>query len=316
MTTILDTLDNYFFYLQHTRKVTHGTLLTYKLSLKEFCFLFGNKSTVELNATHIIRFKNWLESKQCERKKQKVSPWYVYSTMIRIKSYIKWLSERGYTKNLFPSDVPINKTILQSPTYLTKDELKLVFDMLDKQVEVVLTTDSKRDYIYAALQTRAIVHMLYATWLRNAELRSLKPSDIDMQNMRGIVYGKWGKYNHFTFNRQAKQMLNSFLDFKTKYYWNSQAHLAYVFVSANFGKPISAVWVNSALKFLWEKIGLWKKLHAHVFRHTCATMLLNNWANIREVQEKLRHVNLDTTALYTHITDNTLSQITRWLEII
>jgi site-specific recombinase XerD len=83
--------------------------------------------------------------------------------MIRIKSYIKWLSERGYTKNLFPSDVPINKTILQSPTYLTKDELKLVFDMLNKQVEVAILPNIKRDYTYAVLQTRAIVHMLYAT---------------------------------------------------------------------------------------------------------------------------------------------------------
>lgn len=89
--------------------------------------------------------------------------------------------------------------------------------------------------------------------------------------------------------------------------------MEYIFTTANFGTPITATGLNVALRELGLRVGLQKKLHAHVFRHTCATMLLNNGANIREVQEKLRHVNLETTALYTHVTDKKLAEITKGL---
>jgi hypothetical protein len=71
MTTIIDTLSDYFFYLEHTRKVTDGTLLTYRQTLKDFCNLYGKKDTKELLPTHIIRFKNHLSVRPCIRKVQK-----------------------------------------------------------------------------------------------------------------------------------------------------------------------------------------------------------------------------------------------------
>lgn len=104
-----------------------------------------------------------------------------------------------------------------------------------------------------------------------------------------------------------------FLVFKKRYYAGSEKHMQYIFTTANYGTPITATGLNNALRELGLRVGLNKRLHAHVFRHTCATMLLNNGANIREVQEKLRHVNLETTALYTHVTNSRLMEITKGL---
>ena len=91
----------------------------------------------------------------------------------------------------------------------------------------------------------------------------------------------------------------------------------YIFSNANRfdDKPINGTSVNTILREIGEKAGIGKRLHAHVFRHTCATHLLDAGANIREVQEKLRHANLDTTALYTHVSNRRLCEITHGLDV-
>ena len=91
--------------------------------------------------------------------------------------------------------------------------------------------------------------------------------------------------------------------------------MSYIFTSANFGAPIQAVSLNLALKKLGEECGLSKRLHSHVFRHSCATSLLNHGVDIKTVQQKLNHVNLDTTAIYLHITNKQLTEATNRLEI-
>lgn len=70
------------------------------------------------------------------------------------------------TRCLAASDVPINKTILRNPTYLTSEEMKLILEESDKGLKDVLFRKKKRDYKYAAFMIRAVVHMLYATGLR------------------------------------------------------------------------------------------------------------------------------------------------------
>jgi site-specific recombinase XerC len=94
MTTVMETTNKFFFFLEHTRKVTPGTLLTYKQTIKEFCSMYGMKDTKNLIPTYIIRFRNTLLEKKCVRKPGKsLEPSTVYVTMIRLKSYIKWLGE-------------------------------------------------------------------------------------------------------------------------------------------------------------------------------------------------------------------------------
>jgi site-specific recombinase XerD len=322
MTTILETLPDFFFHLQHNRCVTPGTMLTYKNTMKQFCNLYGLKETKELLPTHIQRFKMQLAAKTRQRRdgngnKKKMCESYVTNTMIRIKSYIKRLSERCYLNKLKPSDIPVNKTILYNPAYLTKTEIKQVMNYLEIWVESVETESRicKRDRKYPAYMARALVWMLYATGLRNMEIRSLKMQDIDMEKMTGTVLGKGGKYGFFTFNEPAREKLVAYLAKRQEYY--PQRKFRYLFSSANKdrGKPITDAGVNMLLCKIGQKAGIAKRLHAHVFRHTCATHLLDAGANIREVQEKLRHVNLDTTAIYTHVSNNRLSEITKGLAV-
>jgi len=280
--------------------------------------MFGLKDTTELLPTHIHQFKGRLWAKKRIRKdsagqQKQISAGFVYSTMIRLKAYIKRLSERNYLEWLRASDIPLNKIILQEPVYLTKAEMWAVIDCLDKWIVEVEATKYKRDWKYPAYMGRALVRMLYTTWLRNAEIRNLKLRDIDFERMTGVILWKGNKHGFFTFNEKAKEVLMIYLQKRREYYPNRR--FTYLFSSANKdkGKCITGTGVNTLLMLIGKKAGVDKKLHAHVFRHTCATHLLDSGANIREVQEKLRHANLDTTALYTHVSNNKLTEITKGL---
>jgi site-specific recombinase XerD len=168
--------------------------------------------------------------------------------MNRLKAYFKWLYEKGMLEDVKISEFPINKTVSTNPSYLTKSELKFIFRELDKLLLHNHYLLKKRDYEYASYQLRAMLHMLYATGLRNAELRKLKHTDINISNMTGIVIGKGAKQNNFTFNSQAKKALTDYLAVKVKYYGKSENHMQYLFTSANFGTPITATGLNIAMK--------------------------------------------------------------------
>ena len=117
----------------------------------------------------------------------------INGTMIRLKAFIKRLSENGLLRELKPCDVPINKSILSNPTYLTEEELKSIFGFLNDKVafnKFNQYQSTKRDYKYSALMLRAMVHMLYASGLRNAELRRLRLSDLDLKQNSGRVLAK------------------------------------------------------------------------------------------------------------------------------
>lgn len=318
MPTVIETLSDYFFHLQYNRSVTAGTLETYRLTMKHFCNIHGSKSTIDLTPTHIIRFKQHLREKYRYRKDskwnlKKISEGFLYSSMIRLKAYLKWLSERWHLNLLKPSDVPINKIILQHPKYLSQTEIKVLFQSMDKWVDEVESCRIKRDHKFPAYLVRAIVRFLYATGLRNAELRSIKMNDINLDSMTGTVLGKGKKYGFYTFNQQAKNMLLSYLNKRKEYF--PHRNFIYLFSTAHKdkGRPISANCINRLIQQIGEKAWIEKQLSAHVFRHTCATHLLDAGANIVEVQHKLRHANIDTTALYTHVSNNRLTEITKWL---
>ena len=190
--------------------------------------------------------------------------------------------------------------------------MKAVTEYLDRRVEEASKKYLKQ-FIFPSYVGRAMVRMLYTTWLRNAEIRNIKMQDIDLDNMTGKVIGKGNKHCTFTFSEKARDMLKIYLDKRQQFYPDRKFMYLFSSIHNNPWVPITGEWLNGLLNEIGKKAGLTKRLHAHTFRHTCATHLLDAGANIREVQEKLRHVNLDTTALYTHISSNKLKEITNGL---
>lgn len=316
---VIDTLGDYFFYLEHTKKIKKWTLVSIRTAMKHFCNELWMKDTKDLTITHIMRFESIIN-----KKKQKLRWWwfsdlplqesYKHTLMIKVKAYITWLSWEWLLGRLKPNDIHLKREVLRNIEYLNKKEIGLLFDTLEKEYDRIM---SWMNHIVKVnfLCCRAMLYLYYYSWLRNTAWRSVFYKDIDLENLRWSVLEKYDKYVTFTFTERVRDAIIEYLEYQKRYFETDPNWYLFLIYPQKFkwlrafqptiNKP------NEFIRDLWKKAWIQKVLHIHLLRHSCATHLLDWWANIREVQEKLAHKNLDTTMLYTHVSNNRLAEITQ-----
>ncbi|WP_099974746.1 tyrosine recombinase XerC [Lactobacillus terrae] len=148
----------------------------------------------------------------------------------------------------------------------------------------------------------ALLEILYATGMRVSECANLQEDQIDFTNGIILVHGKGDKDRYVPFGTFAQDSLrfyieNGRIDLMAKYNENHN----YIFVN-NRGKPITSRGIEYILDQIIKKTSLTADIHPHMIRHTFATHMLNNGADLRTVQELLGHSSLSTTQIYTHVT--------------
>lgn len=170
----------------------------------------------------------------------------------------------------------------------------------EKELETLFATVQNQNTVFK-LRNIALLEILYGTGMRVSEVAKLTLSQIDFSREMIHVYGKGGKERFVPLGSYAKRALEAYLptlriDLMTK---NNQSHDV-VFVN-RLGAPISSAGIEYVLKQVMAASGLSNEMHPHMFRHTYATDLLSNGADLRSVQELLGHANLSTTQIYTHL---------------
>ncbi|MBN1575803.1 MAG: tyrosine-type recombinase/integrase [Chitinispirillaceae bacterium] len=169
------------------------------------------------------------------------------------------------------------------------------------------------------MRDRAIMEILYSTGLRNAELRSLECVDADLDARVLNVRGKGGRYDQVPFGREAANALHNYLHFgrdrlmsgykvkrssiSTKRLKEERGH------EFRGGHGMTSQDLHWLVKRYSEKAG--KRINPHTLRHACATHLLRRGADIRHIQKLLRHANLNTTQIYTHVAIEDLKEAQR-----
>lgn len=235
-----------------------------------------------------------------------------------IRTYLKYLDELNYSKNtisrilstlrhfytyLVTNNItPINQFKLirnpkkdkKLPNFLQSDELNQIFDTID--IETPL-----------GLRNRLIVELLYASGLRVSELTNLELNDIDINNKEIRVYGKGSKERIVYFGDYAKKYLELYIDTARKELLNKNKS-SYLLIN-NQGEPLSTRGVQMVIEDIVTKAALKHNISPHALRHTFATDLLNNGADLKSVQELLGHSSLSTTQIYTHITNERLRSV-------
>ncbi|MGN1338056.1 MAG: site-specific tyrosine recombinase/integron integrase [Candidatus Coprovivens sp.] len=235
-----------------------------------------------------------------------------------IRSYLKYLDELNYSKStisrilsalrhfynyLIKEDIiesNIFKTIRNPkkdkklPNFLQSDELIKIFDSID------ITTD-------LGLRNRLIFELLYATGLRVSELHNLKIKDIDFNNNEIKVLGKGNKERITFFGEYAAKYLNDYLNTSRKNLLKGKT-TDYLLINNN-GEHLSIRGIQDIVNKEVEHAALKHHISPHVLRHTFATDLLNNGADLKSVQELLGHESLSTTQIYTHITNERLRSV-------
>lgn len=213
--------------------------------------------------------------------------------LIALRAFLKYLAKRD-VKSLQPEKIELAKVPERSLDLITANEL-----------ERLMKSPSGNDL--KSIRDRAIMELLFSTGLRVSELCALN-NDIDLTRDEMSVRGKGEKVRVVFLSPAAKSAVASYLKVRKDM---EEA----LFVNYGRGKRAPSRLTSRAVEFIVKryaiKAGITKKVTPHVIRHSFATDLLENGADLRSVQALLGHANIQTTQVYTHVTDKHLRDVHR-----
>jgi integrase/recombinase XerC len=243
---------------------------------------------------------------------------YTTITKDEIRTYLKYLDELKYSKTtisrilstlrhfyqylMIEKIVSVNmfkliknpKKDKKLPNFLQSDELQTIFDSID--IETPL-----------GIRNRLIVELLYASGLRVSELSNLTIDKINISTKEIRVLGKGSKERIVFFGDYAKKYLELYLNESRPTLQNKTK--TNILLLNNNGDPLSTRGIQLVIDNVVRDASLKHNISPHVLRHTFATDLLNNGADLKSVQELLGHSSLSTTQIYTHITNERLRSV-------
>ena len=276
-------------YLKCEKMFSHYTVINYEEDLKRFNDFLATKKISDINKIDYALIREYLTFLH----KHKYSKKTVCRNISTLRSFFKYMMKKDIIKD--------NPMILISNPKLDKTLPKFLYE---NELEQILNIPDQDDII--GLRDALILEMFYSTGIRVSELSNLKIEDIEHFNKKIRVLGKGSKERIVLYGEKCNKLLQ-------KYENKSRNKLVkdnipYLFVNKN-GKKLDENSIRLVIKDILKKSGLNIKLTPHVLRHTFATDLLNNGADLRTVQELLGHENLKTTEIYTHVTNERLKKV-------
>ncbi len=278
-------LSEYLEYIEVEKGLSLNTVDAYRRDLTEFidfCASNGAGDIVDINRNH-------LNSYILSLREGNLNPRSVVRKIASLRGFFKWLCANEY--------------ISTNPT-LTLEQPKL-----PKKLPKVISVDEITEILNFDLnkEEALIVELLYGCGLRVSELVNLKLSNIDLKSKYIQCYGKGSKERVVPFGKKAKVALEKYLKYRDLIILQNKLSDTKILLLKSDGKSVTRQDVYNFIRSLGEKIH--KHISPHTLRHSFATHLLENGADLRVVQELLGHSDVATTQLYTHITKKRLKEV-------
>ncbi|MCA9349654.1 tyrosine-type recombinase/integrase [Candidatus Saccharibacteria bacterium] len=219
--------------------------------------------------------------------------------LIALRGMLKYLARRG-VKTLGADQIELAKVQRRQVAFLSIDEVGNLIAGIDQHTEI-----GKRDF--------AIINLLFSTGLRVSELAGLNRSDINLDNGEFVVRGKGQKDRIVYISDQATRAVSDYLEDRDDYFQPLFRHYSGVQSEQDNGESVrlSPRSIQRMVSKYAKLAGILKKVSPHTLRHSFATDLLSNGADLRSVQSLLGHANIATTQVYTHLTDPQLKDTHR-----
>jgi site-specific recombinase XerD len=237
----------------------------------------------------VKKYRLWLNRAEGSKELKKITQNY---HLIVLRAFLKFLAKNDI-KTLPPEKIELAKIPERQVNFLEAEEIEQLLNFK--------TSDSLR-----RLRDKAILELLFSTGLRVSELANLKRADINLKKDEFSVRGKGGKIRPIFTSARAREAIKSYLDRRA----DPETAL---FVSIPKNKaaltPLTPRSIERMIKKYAIRAGITKKITPHTLRHSFATDLLMNGADIRSVQAMLGHSSITTTQIYTHITDRQLREV-------
>ena len=225
---------------------------------------------------------------------------YSKSTMARklatLRSFYKFLVRRNYIDSNPVNPVRTPKQEKKLPRFLEYDEVKRL-----------LSAPSTDNWLGA--RDRAILEVLYSTGMRVSEIVALNMEDVDFLGEIIHIRGKGKKERISPIGSSALQAIQHYIEFRNRRMQNDSNFDPKVLFANKHGKRLSVRSVRRKMDKYLEIAGLDPSISPHTLRHSFATHMLNNGADLRSVQELLGHQSLSTTQVYTHLTTSGVKEV-------
>ena len=280
-------IDKYLEYLKIERKYSDKTILSYKDDLIEYNEFLGNNFTNILNIDMNI-VNNYMKYLY-ERKITKSS---ISRKLSSIRGLYNYLVREEIIKENYFNKIQNPKRELYLPKFLKDEELDKIFSVCNFN-----NPTEERDTL--------IIELLYATGVRVSELVNIKIKDINREEKLIKVLGKGNKERMVIYNNHTKKALDTYL--KDGYNYYNKKSSEYLILNKN-GNKLSERYIREIINKKVSQASLDIKISPHTLRHTFATDILENGMDLMTVKELLGHESLNTTSIYTHITNEQIKK--------
>lgn len=295
---VQELITRFLEHLEIGKNKSPKTLENYHHYLQRFSDFFGSRGMDRLSLDDVHAYQLFLNRYADERGRSLGVKTQNYH-LIALRAFLKYLARQDLP-SLSPEKVDLKKIPERIVDFLTRQEVDRLFSVIDL---------SKR----GGLRDRAIVETFYSTGLRVSELVHLNRSQVDLEQREFTVRGKGGKPRIVFLSKRCVHWLRLYLADRADV-WEP------LFISFSRNRQdedlglgekrrLTAYSIEEMVRRLGRLAGLGKKVTPHVLRHSFATELLHNGADIRSVQEMLGHASITTTQIYTHSTNARLREV-------
>ncbi|MCL6591241.1 MAG: site-specific tyrosine recombinase XerD [Firmicutes bacterium] len=285
-----ESLNDYLNYLSVERGLANNTLESYSRDLRQYLSYLKEKKNLQLSETTQATVVGYLLQLQAHGKASAT----LSRSLAAIKSYYHYLTRENYIHR----DPTIN---LDAP----KQEKRLPRVLSVTDIERLLEQPDLKNPV--GIRDRAMLELLYATGLRVSELISLKMSDVNLETGYIKCYGKGSKERIVPLGSSAAKYVKLYQEHARKFLASS-IHENTLFLN-HHGKGLTRQGFWKIIKKYAENLQLSTKITPHTLRHSFATHLLENGADLRSVQEMLGHSDISTTQIYTHLTRDRIKEV-------
>ncbi|SFI23163.1 MULTISPECIES: tyrosine recombinase XerC [unclassified Bacillus (in: firmicutes)] len=279
-------------YLQIERNYSKYTIASYQNDLEHFVQFMRREGILTFEDVTYVDVRLYLTTLHNEKLARKS----VARKISSLRSLYRFLMREGYREDNPFALAALPKKEWSIPKFLYDEELEKLFEVSDTSKPL-----GQRD--------QALLELMYATGIRVSEFVKLQLTDIDFSTGTILVMGKGKKQRYVPFGSYAQDALVTYIENGRKQLEKkSQEHSQTVFLNAK-GTPLTDRGVRYVLNELIKKTSLTMHISPHMLRHTFATHMLNEGADLRAIQELLGHENLSATQIYTHVSKERLRSV-------
>jgi len=282
---IEEAINKYLEFISKELNYSTETYVNYKKDLEDYSGFLNSKKTNYLNIKkpEIMSYLQYLDYLKYSNKT-------ISRHLSSIRGFYNYLVEIKLIENNVFKRIKNPKVQKKLPNYLNIIEIESVLDSIKED-----TKEQIRD--------KCIFELLYSTGIRVSEASNIKMEDIDLYTKSIRILGKGSKERIVYYGEVLDKILTKYLRARNEFL--IKGDISYLFINS-LGGRLSRTSISQIINKIIDNSSVNHKVSPHVLRHTFATHLLDNGADLRSVQELLGHENLNTTEIYTHVSNERL----------